>query len=173
MTYRVFVAATVAAALAVFAAGCGSGGTTLTKKTLSYTEKDTGTFSFVDNPPKSPPAKGDEPKLSNGDQITFTADFLDAVGKDVGDLDATCIVTATTTGSFDDSRAQCVGTADIPGGTLTVTVGGKAFGGGTTRGAVVGGTGDYEGAIGGFTSSDESGTDRPSTDTFHLYIPKK
>src|SRR5207244_13623117 len=102
-----------------------------------------------------------EPQPWKGDQITFTADVIDGSGKDVGDLDATCTVTATTTGSFDDSRAQCVGTATIPGGTLTLTVGGTAFGAGTTRGAIVGGTGDYAGAIGSFRSSDETGTDKP------------
>src|SRR5206468_7393328 len=141
----------------------------LGKQTLSFTEKQNDdSFSFADNPPKSSPSNGDEPKLSNGDQITFTADLIDGSGKDVGDLDASCTVTATTTGSFDDSRAQCIGTADLPGGTLTLAVGGKAFGAGTTRGAVLGGTDAYAGATGSFTSSDESGTDRPSTDAFHL-----
>ncbi len=97
--------------------------------------------------------------------------MIDGSGDDVGDLDATCTITATTTGSFDDSRAQCIGTAALPSGTLTLTVGGKAFGAGTTRGAIVGGTGDYAGATGSFTSSDESGTDNPSKDTFQLFIP--
>jgi hypothetical protein len=162
-----------ATGLAIVAAGCGgSSGTTLTEKTLAFTEKQNdASFSFADNPPLSPAAKG-EPKLSNGDQITFVSDLLDPSGMDVGDLDAVCIVTKTTTGSFDDSNAQCTGTAAIPGGTLTLTVGGAAFGAGTTRGAVVGGTGDYEGATGSFTSSDETG-DRPSQDTFHLLVPTK
>src|SRR6266566_1529663 len=151
MTHRVLVAA-AAVLLATLVAGCGDGGATLGKQTLSFTEKQNDdSFSFADNPPKSSPSKGDEPKLSNGDQITFTADLIDGSGKDVGDLDATCTVTATTTGSFDDSRAQCIGTAALPSGTLTLTVGGKAFGAGTTRGAIVGGTGDYAGAIGSFT----------------------
>jgi hypothetical protein len=52
-------------------------------------------------------------------------------------------------------------------------VGGKGFGGGTTEGAVVGGTGDYAGATGSFTSSDESGTDKPSEDTFRLFVPEQ
>ncbi len=171
MSHRVLVAAAVVV-LAALVAGCGGGGTTLGKQTLSFTEKQNdNSFSFADNPPKSSPSNGDEPKLSNGDQITFTAEMIDRSGKDVGDLDATCTVTATTTGSFDDSRAQCIGTATIPGGTLTLTVGGKAFGAGTTHGAIVGGTGNYAGATGSFTSSDESGTDKPSRDTFQLFIP--
>jgi hypothetical protein len=172
MTHRVLVAAAGAVFLAALA-GCGGGGTTLTKRTLTFTERQNDdSFSFADNAPKSPATKGDEPKLSNGDQITFTADMIDSSGKDVGDLDATCTVTATTTGSFDDSRAQCIGTALVPRGSLTLTVGGKAFGAGTTRGAVVGGTGDFAGATGSFTSSDEAGTGKPSQDTFELFIPQ-
>jgi hypothetical protein len=175
MSNRVLVGATavlVAVLVAALLAGCGSGGATLRKQTLSFTERQNDdSFSFADNPPKSSPSNSDEPKLSNGDQITFTADLIDGSAKDVGDLDATCTVTATTTGSFDDSRAECIGTATIPGGTLTLTVGGKAFGAGTTRGAIVGGTGDYAGATGSFTSSDESGPDEPSQDTFQLFIP--
>jgi hypothetical protein len=174
MTYRILAAASAVALLAVLVAGCsGEGGAALTKQTLTFTERQNdNSASFVDNPPKSS-ATGDEPKLSPSDQLTFTADMLDRSGKDVGDLDASCTVTATATGSFDDSHAQCVGTADIPGGSLTLAVGGKAFGAGTTRGAVVGGTGDYAGATGSFTSSDENGTDKPSQDTFRLLIPKQ
>jgi hypothetical protein len=174
MTDRVLAAATAAVLLAALVAGCGDGGVTLKAQTLSFTERQNdGSFSFADNPPKSAASHGDEPTLSNGDQLTFTADMIDGSGKDVGDLDASCVVTATTTGSFDDSRAQCVGTATIPGGTLTLTVGGKAFGAGTTRGAVTGGTGDYAGATGSFSSSDESGTDKPSQDTFQLFMPRQ
>jgi hypothetical protein len=176
MTRRApLLAVTAVVLLAVLAAGCGGGGrVTFATQTLSFTERQNDdSFSFVDNAPKSPPSSGDEPKLSNGDQITFTADLIDGSGEDVGDLGVTCTVTATTSGSFEDSRAQCVGTAEIPGGTLTLTVGGKAFGAGTTRGAVVGGTGDYAGATGTFTSSDEKGTDKPSHDTFRLFTPHR
>jgi len=175
MTYRVLVAAIAAVLLAVLATACGNGGgPTWTKRTLTFSEtQNDDSFSFADNPPASSAAKGDEPQLSNGDRITFTADMIDGSGKDVGDLDVTCTVTATETGSFDDSRAQCLGTADLPGGTLTLTVGGKAFGAGTTRGAIVGGTGDYTGAAGSFTSSDESGTNNPSQDTFRLLTPEQ
>jgi hypothetical protein len=174
MRYRTLVAGIGAAALALAAAGCGGGGdTALAKRTLTFTEKQSdSSFSFVDNAPKSS-TEGEEPKLSNGDQLSFTADMLDTSRKDVGDLDVSCTVTATTTGSFDDSHAQCVGTADIPGGSLTLTVGGKAFGAGTTRGAVVGGTGDYAGASGSFTSSDETGADRPSVDRFVIFVPEQ
>jgi len=174
VSHRLLLGVPIAAVLlAVFATGCGSGGVKLEKRQLTFTERQNdNSFSFADNPPKSPAPTGDGPTLSNGDQITFTSDMLDGSGKDVGDLDATCTVTSTTNGSFDNSRAQCIGTMTLPGGMLTVTVGGKAFGAGATHGAVVGGTGEYAGATGTFTSSDESGTDKPSKDTFDLFIPR-
>jgi hypothetical protein len=175
MRYRILAAASAAALLAALVAGCSGGGrAALTKQTLTFIERQNdSSSSLVDNPPKSSGATGEEPRLSPGDQLTFTADMIDRSGQNVGELDVSCTVTATTTGSFDNSHAQCVGTADIPGGSLTLTVGGKAFGAGTTRGAVVGGTGDYAGASGSFTSSDENGTDKPSQDTFRLFIPKQ
>jgi hypothetical protein len=174
MTHRIVVVASTVAVLATLCAGCGGGGATLTQQTLTFTERQNDdSFSFADNPPRSPAVAGDEPRLSNGDQLTFTADLIDGSGKHVGDLDVSCTVTATTSGSFDDSHAQCVGTAGLPHGSLTLTVGGKGFGGGTTEGAVVGGTGDYAGATGSFTSSDESGTDKPSEDTFRLFVPEQ
>jgi hypothetical protein len=174
MARRATAAAAAASVVALLVAGCGDGGPHgLTSRTLRFTERqDDSSFSFVDNPPRSV-AKRDEPRLSNGDQLTFVADMLDQSGKHVGDLDVSCAVTSAPTGSFDDAHAQCVGTASIPGGSLTLTVGGKAFGAGTTRGAVVGGTGDYAGATGSFTSSDESGTDRPSVDTYQVFVPEK
>jgi hypothetical protein len=174
MRHRTLVAAIAVAALAAVVAGCGGkGDATFAKRILTFTERqDDSSFSFVDNAPKSSTAS-DEPRLSNGDQMTFTADMLDGSATDVGDMDVSCTVTATASGSFDDSRAQCSGTADIPGGSLTLSVGGKAFGDGTTHGAVVGGTGDYAGATGIFSSSDERGTDKPSVDTFVLFVPQQ
>jgi hypothetical protein len=173
MTHKAPGAAIVAVLVAALVAGCGGSRATFTKQTLGFTEsQNDDSLSFVDNPPTSS-SKGDEPTLSKGDQLTFTADLIDGSKKDVGDLDVTCTITATTTGSFDDSRAECLGTATIPGGTLTLSVGGKAFGAGATNGAIVGGTGDYSGATGTFTSSDESRTDRPSQDSFQLFVPQQ
>ena len=116
MIDRVLVAVTAAVLLAALVAGCGGGGVTLSKQTLSFTERQNDdSFSFADNPPKSSPSNVDEPTLSNGDQLGFTTDMIDGSGKDLGDLEATCTVTATRTGSFDDSRDQCLATAAIPG----------------------------------------------------------
>ena len=57
----------------------------------------------------------------------------------------------------------------VPGGQLFLSVGGKPFATNTTSGAVSGGTGTYEGAIGSFTSVGEDN----SKDTIHIWIPSK
>ena len=160
----------IAAALALSA--CGSGGnTSLSEKTLTFTERDTDFFSFFDNAPKTKVDSDGPEKLSNGDQLTFASDLLDASKRDVGDLDVTCIFTRP--GRFDEASAVCTGVMTVPGGSLTASVGGKAFAegaqeGGTTTGAIVGGTGDYAGATGDFTSKNE-----PSHDTIHVFLPKQ
>jgi hypothetical protein len=111
-------------------------------------------------------------RLSNADQLTFSSDLLDASNKDVGDLDATCIATRAT-GRFDTSSQVCTGVMTVPGGSLTLSVGGRVFQEGVTlQGAVVGGSGEYAGATGSFTST-ESGENRPSRDTVTLFVPKE
>ena len=170
MPHRILAATIVALAFAVLAAGCGSGGTKWSEKTLSYTEKDMNDFSFQDNPPKSP-ATQNEPKLSNGDQITFTSGLVDSSGATVGRLDATCTVTSAGNGQFQGAKGQCNGTATLSNGTLALNVGGKPFTDVTT-GAIVGGSGDYEGATGSFTSTN-TGDNTPNKDEFHFFIPKK
>jgi hypothetical protein len=159
-----------AAALALSACG-GTGSPKLVERTLTFTERDTDQFSFFDNPPKTRlRAEGPE-RLSNGDQLTFASDLLDASKRDVGDLDVTCVFTRP--GRFDDSSAVCTGVMTIPGGSLTASVGGRAFAegtqeGGTTAGAILGGTGRYAGATGDFKSKNE-----PSRDAIHLFFPEQ
>jgi hypothetical protein len=153
-------------------AACGGGGNTeLSEKTLTFTERDTDLFSFFDNPPKTMVRPDGPERLSSGDQLTFASDLLDASKRDVGDLDVTC--TFTRPGGFDHSSAVCTGVMTIPGGSLTASVGGKAFAqgaqeDGTTKGAILGGTGEYAGATGAFTSEGE-----PSRDTIRLVLPEK
>jgi hypothetical protein len=61
----------------------------------------------------------------------------------------------------------------VPRGSLTLNVGGKVFQEGVTlQGAVVGGTGEYAGATGSFTST-EGGGNRPSRDTVTVFVPKE
>jgi hypothetical protein len=63
----------------------------------------------------------------------------------------------------------CSGTADVPEGQLAITAGGTIGDNvsGTT-GAIVGGTGKYEGATGTFTSKV---TGAHTTDTFTVTLP--
>jgi hypothetical protein len=160
----------VVAALTLAACG-GADNAKLSEKTLTLTERDTDLFSFFDNAPKTKLGPDGPENLSNGDQLTFASDLLDASKRDVGDLDVTCIFTRP--GRFEDASAVCTGVMTIPGGSLVASVGGRAFAqgaqeGGTTTGAIVGGTGDYAGATGDFKSEGE-----PSRDTVHVFVPTK
>ena len=160
------------AAIAVLFSACGDDDDVkLEKKTLSFTERDTDEFGFIDAPPKTEVGHEGPEKLSNADQTTFSSDLLDASKKDVGDLDATCIAVRAT-GRFDTSSQVCTGVVTIPGGSVTLNVGGKVFQEGVTlRGAVVGGSGEYAGATGSFTST--GGEDQPSKTNLTLFVPKE
>jgi hypothetical protein len=173
--------AVVPLAIAGFGLSACGGGTDLQEKTLKLTERDTDYFSFVDAPPKTRLTADGPEQVSNGDQLTFSNDLLDGAKKDVGDSDVTCTFTRTTgqprrglsAGRLDDSSAICTGVMTVPGGSLTASVGGKAFAegaqqGASTKGSIVGGTGDYAGATGNFISQGE-----PAVDTLHLFVPKK
>ena len=170
--------ALIAATLSLSACG-GDDGTKLREVTLTFTERDTDYFSFVDAAPKTKVGPDGPENVSNGDQLTFTSDLLDDSKKDVGDSDVTCVFTRTTgqpqrglsAGRLDSSSAVCTGVLTIPGGSLTASVGGKAFAEGaetgvSTRGSILGGTGHYAGATGDFISKGE-----PAVDTVHLLVP--
>ncbi|MDQ3850267.1 MAG: hypothetical protein M3296_06600 [Actinomycetota bacterium] len=141
----------------------------MSEKTLKFTEKDTNDFSFIDNPPKTKLGRQGPEKLSNGDQLAFRQLFVDAARKTVGALDATCLITGAGNGRFDQASSTCHGTATVPGGQLFLSVGGKPFRTDTTRGAITGGSGRYEGAVGSFVSVGENN----SRDTIHIWVPKK
>lgn len=143
--------------------------TQFTQKTVSFTEKDGNDFAFLDHAPRTTLGKHGPKKLSNGDQLVFRAFLLNGAKKRVGALDATCMVTGAGNGRFGQFNGTCHGTMTVPGGQLFVAVGGKPFASSTTNGAVTGGTGSYEGAIGGFTSVGENN----SKDTIHVWVPVK
>ena len=168
MTSRILAGA--ALVLAVGLTACGDAqDPELSERTLRFTEQQTENFGFVDNAPKT--TMGDEgpERLSNGDQITFSSDLLDGGDKDVGGLDISCAVTRP--GGFDRSQQQCTGTATLPGGTLTLARGGRVFGGASTAGAILGGSGAYAGATGEFTESEERDGRTPYT--FRIWLPEK
>lgn len=158
----------VGGAALVMAAGLSAcGGKSLSEKTLRFNEKETSNFGFADNPPKAKLGQQGPDMLSDADTITFSSDMTDASGKDVGDLEGTCATTRK--GRFAQASVTCQATMTLPKGRLFLAVGGAgAIGSGTTSGAVTGGTGDYAGATGTFTSVGESN----AKDTIKLFIPK-
>lgn len=170
------VVALVAAAIGLSACG-GDDDVKLQEQTLRLTERDTDYFSFVDAAPKTTLTADGPERVSNGDQLTIAGDLVDGSKKDVGDSDITCVFTRTTgqprrgvsAGRMDDSNAVCTLVMTVPGGSLTASVGGKPFAEGETmRAAIVGGTGDYAGATGDFTSKAES-----DVATVHVFVPEK
>lgn len=166
---RTAVAAAIIAAVLLGLSACGDDDPKLEEQTLRFTEQETDDFSFADNPPRTKLGERGPERLSPGDELSFRGNFVDASKKDVGDLDVAC--TITKGGRFDVSSAQCNGTASLPGGSLILSAGGRAFSDEeTTRGAVIGGTGKYSGATGNFTSTD---TEAGSKYVFHVFVPKK
>jgi hypothetical protein len=163
MRTRAVVTGGAAVVLAVSLSACNKG---LKEKTLRFTEKDTNNFGFVDNAPKAKVGPQGPDMLTPGDTLSFSSDVLDASGKDVGDLDATCVTSRG--GRSDQASVTCQATYTVPKGQLFLTVGGKGpLGSNSTTGAVVGGTGDYAGATGTFRSVGQNN----SKDTFKLFIP--
>lgn len=163
-------------AAAVGLSACGSDdNSTLQKKTLTFTQRDTDFFSYVDNAPKTTLTADGPEQVSNGDQLTFSNDLLDGSNKDVGDVDVSCIFTRTSgrprrglsSGPEEGSSTICTGVLTVPGGSLTANVGGKAITPEGTSGAIVGGTGDYAGATGAFTSKGD-----PEAYTIDVFVPE-
>ena len=143
----VLVAAAIAAtAVAAPVLAQSNGGQTITFRELNKGSR----FDYIDNPPRN--AKHKRPVFSVGDKIVLGNPLADDSGP-VGDLRATCTFTrkAPATDNANPARPFCTGAFVLKSGTLFVET--ADAGGKTTSGAVVGGTGDYVGARGTFTST--------------------
>lgn len=143
----VLVAAGVAAtAVATPVLAQSSGGQTLTFRELNKGSR----FAYIDNPPLN--SKHKRPVFSIGDKIVLGNPLADDSGP-IGDLRATCTFTkkAPATDNVNPAHPFCSGAFVLKTGTLFVET--TDAGGKTTSGAVVGGTGDYVGARGTFTST--------------------
>lgn len=115
--------------------------------TLTAREKG-GAFAVVDNPPRSR-VKGERARISPGDLFVFNQPLFDSARKAVGRLHVSC---TATRGGADIERATfaCAGGYGLAGGSIEVATVTKLAG--TTKIAVTGGTGKYEGARGSATS---------------------
>jgi hypothetical protein len=155
----------LSAALILGLSACGGGG--YDTKTVNVLEKDTDDFGFSDAAPKTKVGKQGPEKLSPGDGLAFRELLLQGK-KQVGELDVSC--TVTHGGTFEKARTQCSGTATLPDGQLAIDAA-VVFGKDDVAGAIVGGTGDYKGAGGTFTS--QNNENAPNKDAFNIQIPKK
>ncbi len=149
-----------AAALVAVFAGTGSADHP-GSQTLTFVERNNqGTFRFIDSPPKSP--RRGEPRISLGDVFLGSNPLYNAANtRRVGRFFFKCTAVRRSKrpqgGTF-----QCEGTARLSDGTLVISA---ILSEGPATGAVVGGTGAYEGASGSFTSEERR---RTSVDTVHF-----
>jgi hypothetical protein len=142
------VAAAVVAAVVVATGTAMRGGSSATHSFTLLESDDAGSFSYVDNEPKSTRSLDSHqgPVVSQGDTITFTSELLNKAKKHAGWLHVTCA--ATWAGdTFDEARFTCTGLAELRGGTLIVN-GLLDPRKRVTHVAITGGTGAYEGARG-------------------------
>jgi hypothetical protein len=158
-TLTVVLLAGAAALVAVFT-GTGSAQQPV-EQTLTFVERNNqGTFHFVDVRPKS--TRRGEPSVSPGDSFYGSNPLYDAANtRRVGKLFFKC---SAVTGSkrFSGSTFLCDATARLSNGTLVISA---MFKGGAPAGPVIGGTGAYEGASGGFSSVERR---RTTVDTLHF-----
>jgi hypothetical protein len=153
----------VVAAL-VALAGCGSSKTHGAEGTVKLTEPggEAGkSFGVIGKPTeKSVPA---------GSGFAFTTPLQNSAKKTEGELNAVCIATQPSKGNA--LSGTCTGTATVPGGSFALNVGGKEAAGEDVSGAIVGGTGKYNGALGNFNSKGAGGENAPKTLSFNYILP--
>ncbi|MGH7485842.1 MAG: hypothetical protein ACREMY_09615 [bacterium] len=148
-----------AIAAAMVLAGC-TDETTGSEETLTLTESNKGSH-FA--PIGEAIAAHDPP----GTGFAISIPLQDSSKQTVGEINAVCIATKPSPEPV--LYGTCSGTADVPEGQLGITQGGT-IGDNTSGapGAIVGGTGKYEGATGRFTSK-LSG--ERIQDTFNITLP--
>jgi len=160
---RLLIVATAAAAAAATIAliSAPSGAQTPGGTTFTLIEKNSeGTFSFVDNPPRS---GRHSPKVSGGDEFVIAQPVRDPSGNRVGSLKVHCTFVR---GNRNANKAPtlCEGVYNLAAGQISLQAGisGSPK---VIQIAITGGTEAYEGARGSVTST--SGH-KKSTDVVHL-----
>jgi hypothetical protein len=169
-TTQIFVAALVAAATVaavIVATGGAMRGASSGTQTLTLIESANGSFSFIDNEPKSTRGFDSQhgPEISQGDIFVIANELFTKGKKHAGWLHAVC--TATFAGAdFNLARETCTGTFDLRGGTLALS-GLANFRRRVIHIAIVGGTGAYEGASGQIDSANRDDGSSLDTVRFH------
>jgi hypothetical protein len=151
----------VLAAAATLALASCTDETTGSEETLVLIESDKGShFAPVG---KYPPNINPPP----GSGFSLSIPLQEASGTErVGEINAVCIATQPGFREGPNLQGTCSGTADVPDGGLALNVGGEIRE--SVTGAIVGGTGKYEGATGTFTSEPYG---KGSRDTFNITLP--
>jgi hypothetical protein len=164
---RLAVMATVALAIGAFALISGAGAAPPNVPhsiTLTFTEQESkGTFKFLDIRPLTEFTREGPRRVSPGDGFAVTAPLLDTSGARAGKLHVICQA-ANGARRFSRVRFVCQGEVTLKTGTLSITALFRDVGDGAVTGEVVGGSGAYEGANGGFTSSGGEN----AVDNFHI-----
>jgi hypothetical protein len=160
----VVLALGLVAALALLA-GCGSSMTHGAEGTVKLFEP--GGHSGM----TTPFGKFNGKSFTPGTGIVVANPLQNTEKKTVGELNAVCLSTQPTAKGFLLS-GTCSGTATVPGGSFALNVGGKGAIGGTVSGAITGGTGKYNGAVGNFSSVAKGGGESPmKEDSFNYILP--
>lgn len=163
MKHPALIGVAAASAVAALAAVAFTGNAQTGGRTIVLKESTAGSLvNFTDNPPRSTERRG-APMASPGDGLVVSTRLTDPAGARAGRLEATC--TAVTRGRVQDGAVfLCTAVAHLADGDLFVaTRFAPVDGPNDVRGAIVGGTGAYAGARGGFTA-----LGAPSTDTFTI-----
>ena len=149
---------TAAAIAIVTVTATGGSAQTPGGRTITFFEDGrTGTFAFIDNPPRSPVSNPDSPKarFSLGDQAAFSERLLDRKGGNpVGRVFATETVMAGS--RFPRVTELIHAIFRLRDGQIVIDAAVDERHPDDVRAAVTGGTGAYEGARGTFTT--HSGT---------------
>lgn len=156
----VFALGIVAALVAL--AGCGS----------SKTHGEEGTLTLIEPPNSSvlTPFGNAGKGFAPGNGATVSLPLQNSGKTKVGELKAVCFDTQPASG--EGLEGTCNGTAIVPGGTFALSAGSREiFTEAGVSGAITGGTGKYNGALGSFTSKPTNGNDGGSNLTFEYILP--
>ena len=161
MRRRVALTVALMASAVLFAALASTGSADHPgSQTLTFVERNAqGNFEFVDHPPKAPRRSE---RVSAGDMLLGNNALYNAANtRRVGRLFFKCTAVRGAK-RFERAAFLCEVAVRLSDGTLAASV---LFRGGATGGPVIGGSGAYEGASGGFAIDERR---RISVDTFHF-----